>query len=118
LEKTVHGHIDCPHCGAQKMMRITSDRNGKPFGHCDDCNGQLRVGGNSYREKKFIDRYPFAAGSIAAIPVTVTANEPQTAPPAAPVSDTAPDPTKTHHGPVAKRSAMEDALRHLGGIGK
>lgn len=104
------GHIDCPHCFASNTMRITHDRNGKPFGHCDDCNGQLRVGGNSYREKKFIERYPFAGQKAPEIPVTVTEPKPEEKPPAvAPV-----EPVSVPVQP-RKKASFADALQMLGG---
>lgn len=96
MSKPVHGHIDCPTCGTPKGMRITPDKNGKPFGFCEEgCGQQLRVGGNERRVRLFVARYPFASGT----PVTVTVPEkepvpapvpkaPKAAPPAPPVPPT------------------------------
>lgn len=122
MQKPVLGHIDCPACHAPHGMRFIHDKNGKPFGHCDDCNAQLRIGGNGYREKKFNSLYPWASGKAPEIPVTVTeqkpAEKPAPAAPQKPVTVTAPEPKETHHGPVKVRSAFEDALSILGGVKK
>ena len=74
-EKTILGHIDCPICGTAKAMRITHDKNGHPFGSCqnESCFGQLRVGGKDSRIAAFLRRFPWArAGQN---PVTATATE-------------------------------------------
>lgn len=114
MQKAVKGHIDCPYCGASETMRIIDDKNGKPFGHCDDCNGQMRVGGNTYREKKFYSLYPWAAPEAAKIPVTVTEpkldDKPAEAVPVAPVSV----PVQTKDQP-RKKASFADALQMLGG---
>jgi hypothetical protein len=102
-EKTVLGHIVCPHCGEQ--MRIIHDKNTEPFGHCEDCSGQLRVGGRPGRVRAFVRRYPWAAASAA--PVTVT--EPTLA--SAPVPGKTPDQTP----PPRKKASFADALNFLGG---
>ncbi|GGI16913.1 hypothetical protein [Oxalicibacterium faecigallinarum] len=115
MKKPTLGHIDCPYCAGVQTMRITHDRNNKPFGHCDDCNGQLRVGGNTFREKKFIERYPFAAAKAPEIPVTVT--EPEK-----PVEPVSADKTnqivsEAIKAPPAKpRSTFAAALNLLGGV--
>lgn len=58
-DKKVLGHIDCPYCGFVGGMRITEDKNGQPFGYCEaDCSGQLRVGGDALRVRKFRAKYP------------------------------------------------------------
>lgn len=66
-------------------MRITHDKNGHPFGYCEaECSQQLRIGGDVRRVRKFLARFPWAAGT----------GEPATAPaaPAAPVTATVPAP--------------------------
>lgn len=114
MQKHALGHIDCPYCAAPKMMRITHDKNGKPFGHCEDCTGQLRVGGHSYREKKFIERYPFSGQKAPEMPVTVTEPKPVEKPAAvalvAPVS--VPEAPKEQ---TRKKASFADALDFLGG---
>lgn len=58
-EKTVYGHINCPHCGFAKGMRITADKTGAPFGFCEaNCGGQLRIGGNPHRVREFFKAQP------------------------------------------------------------
>lgn len=82
-EDRVLGHIDCPTCGTVRGMRITHDKNGHPFGYCEaECSQQLRIGGDMRRVRKFIARYPWAAGGQEKAqepPVTATAkaNEPK-----------------------------------------
>lgn len=50
------GSIDCPHCG--ESMKVKTDKNGEPFGHCEHCSGQLRVGGNALRVANFYRKWP------------------------------------------------------------
>lgn len=117
MEKPILGHIDCPTCGTAKGMRIKPDRNGDPFGYCEaECGQQLRIGGDPRRVRDFVRRYPWA-GKPAPEPVTAPASP---APPAPlqekiPVTVTELQGQATHHGPVKKRSALEDALVMLGG---
>lgn len=74
MAREILGHIDCPHCGTAKGMRITPDRNGAPFGYCEaNCSGQLKVGGDARRVAAFVARYPWAAGKPVAAPDTVPA---------------------------------------------
>lgn len=74
----IYGHIECPYCGYKSGMRITQDKNGKPFGYCEaNCNGQMRWGGNSAREAGFNQMHPAIAAKMAGhdgekSPVTVT----------------------------------------------
>ena len=114
-KKPVLGHIDCPYCFASDTMRITHDKNGKPFGHCDDCDGQLRVGGKPYREKKFIERYPFSGQKAPEIPVTVTVpapvEKPATVEPIAPVTA----PVAPVQQTQKRKAGFADALQMLGG---
>lgn len=117
-EKKIFGHIDCPTCGTAKGMRITHDKNGHPFGYCEaECNQQMRIGGDARRVRKFLERFPWAAGAepvtdtektryeehreIAAKPETVPAAkaEPKAAPKAA----------------AKPRSALDDAVKFLTG---
>lgn len=87
-------------------MRFIRDKNGNPFGHCDDCNGQLRIGSNNYRKKKFAAMYPWAAEKAAEIPVTVTDIKTAALAPVAHVQEK----------PVSKQKASwNDALALLGG---
>lgn len=119
MEKRVLGHIDCPTCGTAKGMRITSDKNGDPFGYCEaTCSQQMRIGGDKSRVRRFLERFPWAAGTSAA-PVTDTAPAPkpvdkeQAAPkpaPAATAPATAPE-VKPARGAM---SSMADALSLLG----
>jgi hypothetical protein len=88
MQKIALGHIDCPTCGTAKAMRITHDKNGDPFGFCEDgCGQQLRIGGSPMRVRAFVARYPFAAKGATA-PVTVTENPAPAVP--VPVTETAP----------------------------
>lgn len=82
MAKEIQGHIDCPSCGASKRMRVTCDKNGDPFGFCEECRQQLRVGGDAHRVAKFRERHPWAAPGAA--PVTETVPEPVPAPAPAP----------------------------------
>ena len=66
------GEIECPHC--REGMRVKSDKNGDPFGHCEHCSGQLRVGGKVDRVEKFFRSYPHlsrpgSGGSVMNAPV-------------------------------------------------
>lgn len=71
------GFIDCPTCGAAGRMRVTADRNGAPFGFCEECAQQLRIGGSAHRVEKFKGRHPalFRPAPEAGKPVTVTAEK-------------------------------------------
>jgi hypothetical protein len=103
--KAVHvlGHIDCPTCGTVGGMRITADKNGDPFGYCEaECSQQLRVGGDARRVRKFLARYPWAAGGEPAKPVTGTEQKPTPAP------EPEPEPAPK------KRASWADGLAALG----
>lgn len=126
MQKEVHGHIDCPTCGLADSMRITHDKNNDPFGFCEaGCGQQMRIGGNAHRVRQFLKRYPWAAGKAAAAPKADKKPEPAPEPiqpektPPASITPAAaalpPAPEDTHHGPVRKRSAFEDAVAMLGG---
>lgn len=105
-EKPILGYIQCPHCDEQ--MGVKHDKNGDPFGHCEECGGQLRVGGNPARLRKFLARHPWAAKpTVPADPVTVT--EKPTAP--APVSAPAP---KVQEPAPRRRASFADALGMFG----
>lgn len=127
-ENPVLGMIDCPHCGEVGGMAVKHDKNGEPFGHCEDCAGQLRVGGKPGRVRKFVKRYPWAAGApvlqpwtgepgtsvtekkMPEIPVTVTVTEPVKTVGAAEVSSAPP--------PKKKQAAWTDVLASFATIGK
>ena len=80
-EKTIHGRIDCPCCGTEGGVRITSDKNGQPFGFCDaKCGQQLRIGGDVYRVEQFYKANPAIAAAMLEKPVTVTEPKPAPAP--------------------------------------
>lgn len=115
-EKPALGMIDCPHCGEVGGMAVKHDKNGEPFGHCEECSGQLRVGGKPGRVRKFCRLYPWAAAAVAsvtapAVPVTVTVTEekpaPATEPPPVTATPTAP--------PPRRKATFADALAILGG---
>lgn len=114
MKKEGKGHINCPYCDGAQTMRVIEDRNGKPFGHCDDCNGQMRVGGSKHREEKFCSLYPWAAPKAAKIPVTVT--EPKPAAKPAPVAPVIPVTVSEPVEPVTvkARSSFDDALAIFG----
>lgn len=84
-------------------MRVTADKNGDPFGYCEDCAQQLRVGGDRHRVRRFMERHGLAAAPAAApVPVTGTgaakpapAAAPATAPAPAPAPAPKPAPAKT-----------------------
>lgn len=83
MAREILGHIDCPHCGLDKGMRITLDKSGAPFGYCEgDCSGQMRVGGNAARVAKFYARHPHLnQGAIAvSAPVPAPAPKPEAKP--------------------------------------
>lgn len=102
-EARILGHIDCPTCGTVGGMRITADKNGDPFGYCEaECSQQLRIGGDARRVRKFLARYPWAAGGEAE---TVTDPKPA----AAPVTVPAPEP-KPKPKPKAPSLGVFDAL--------
>jgi hypothetical protein len=74
-EKVILGRITCPSCGEQEAMRITTDKNGAPFGYCDmNCEVQLRLGGNQLRVKSFLLKHPHIKAAYEATknPVTDT----------------------------------------------
>ncbi len=102
------GHIDCPSCGTAKGMRITHDKNGHPFGYCEaECSQQLRIGGDERRVRKFLARYPWAAGDA-------PASTPAAAPVAAPVAAPAP----VAPPPKAKPSRAQNAFDVLLNLGR
>ena len=90
-------------------MRINPDRNGDPFGYCEtSCRQQLRIGGDPYRVKQFIARFPWAAKNT----VTVTEPEPAKKPPEPaeiPVTVTVPEPAQKK-----PKATFADALKSMG----
>lgn len=82
-KKQILGHIDCPTCGTTKAMRVKADKNGDPFGYCEDCAQQLRVGGDRHRVRRFMERHGLATAP-APVTGTGTAQAPAAAPPTAP----------------------------------
>lgn len=99
-EKNTLGHIDCPACGTAKGMRITHDKNGEPFGYCEDgCFAQLRIGGKARRVAAFLKMYPWAAGK--AEPAAQAPAAPEAVPAKAAPATPAPAPAKA----APKRSA-------------
>lgn len=78
----VLGHIDCACCGSKGSVRVTRDKNGEPFGFCenDACFMQYRFGGRPARVATFRKRYPWAAGQAAPVTATAPEPEPDTAP--------------------------------------
>lgn len=101
------GHIDCPTCGTAGGMRISHDKNGDPFGYCEaECNQQMRIGGDPRRVRKFLARYPWAAGVPE--PVTGTGQQPAAKAPAVPV------PAPENKPAPAKRATWADGLAALG----
>jgi hypothetical protein len=120
-DKPVLGMIDCPHCGEVEGMAVKHDKNMEPFGHCEECAGQLRVGGKPARVRKFVRRYPWAAaGAVAAAPA-VTGARVQVAPvtgdpaPDVPVTVTVTEPEPK---PAPRRASFMDALASLNTLGK
>lgn len=76
MSRVILGHIDCPSCGTKSGMRITSDKNGEPFGYCEaDCSQQLRIGGDKRRVAAFVARYPWAKPVTAPVPAPTPAAE-------------------------------------------
>lgn len=119
MEKRVLGHIDCPTCGTAKGMRITHDKNGDPFGYCEaTCSQQMRIGGEKSRVKKFLERFPWAAGSAPVAPVTNTATAPATVKPTEQAkpkpAQAATAPEETPEVKPARRSSLADALSVFG----
>lgn len=117
-EKPVLGMIDCPHCGEVGGMAVKHDKNLEPFGHCDECSGQLRVGGKPARVRKFCRRYPWAAAGVA----PVAEGQAPAAPAAAPVTVTEPAarqaPPPAPPVPARKRANWADGLTILSAIGR
>lgn len=92
-ERNVLGHIDCPTCGTKGGMRITHDKNGHPFGYCEaECSQQMRIGPDTRRIRKFLARFPWAAGTQEAAPA------PAAPPVAAPVTAPVPKPAAPKRG--------------------
>lgn len=59
IKAEILGHIDCPSCGWDGGMRITTDKNGEPFGFCEaNCDQQLRIGGKPRRVEQFYAEHP------------------------------------------------------------
>lgn len=111
-EKKIFGHIDCPTCGTAKGMRITHDKNGHPFGYCEaECNQQMRIGGDARRVRKFLERYPWAAGTPEEKPTAPAAP----AAPAAPVPAAKAEPKAAPKAAAKPRSALDDAVKFLTG---
>ncbi len=109
-EKPILGHITCPCCGQADAMAVKADKNGDPFGHCEECAGQLRVGGKPGRVRKFLRLYPWAAGEAApVVPVTVTVTEEKAADPAPGAAPPAPPARKPR-----RDATFADALHFLG----
>lgn len=64
-------------------MRVTPDKNGDPFGYCEDCAQQLRIGGDRHRVKRFMERHGLKP---APDPVTGTGTDPAPATKPAPAA--------------------------------
>lgn len=94
MSKETLGHITCPACGTANAMRITHDKNGEPFGYCEDgCNAQLRIGGKPRRVAAFLKLYPWAAGKAApAAQTPAQAKAPEAKPEPAKAAAPAPKP--------------------------
>jgi len=124
MNKEPLGVIDCPYCAGAGCMRVTVDKNNKPFGYCTECKGQLRVGGNRWREERFLERHPWAKHPPPEAPETiknpVTGKTPPDEAKKTPVTASDPPPpviptvTRTKP-PEAKKSGLAEALRLLGG---
>jgi hypothetical protein len=126
-EKPVLGMIDCPHCGEVNGMAVKLDKNDEPFGHCEDCAGQLRVGGKPGRVRKFCRMYPWAASSAAPQPLPASAGwaapvtkvdqteKPVTEESAPEIPVTVTEPPKA---PPKKTAAWTDVLASFNTLGK
>lgn len=106
MEKAILGHIDCPHCGEKSGMEVKHDKNSEPFGYCEYCAGQLRVGGRPGRVRSFCKMHPWAGNP----PVTVT----DTVPVLPPVAAQAPVTVTKEPAPARRRATFADALGALG----
>ena len=128
-EKPVLGTINCPHCGEVDGMAVKADKNDEPFGHCEECAGQLRVGGKPGRVRKFLRLHPhlgaaFRYASVQADPVTV--GVPAAVPVAAPPVEAAPVtgakgleiPVTVTEPKPAKKAGWADVLAGLNTLGK
>lgn len=96
------GDIDCPVCGYTKGMRITADKNGEPFGFCEqNCDAQLRIGGKRHRVEKFFRLHPDIKRTGESPPA-----QPASAAPVAPpkVDATAATPAKPETKPAKKKA--------------
>ena len=126
MEKPILGQIDCPTCG--EKMRITTDKNGDPFGYCaGNCRQQLRIGGDPYRVRAFLARFPWAAPAPVTVTEPETAKKPEESPatvtntceakagmPAGPARQTT-APAVTAKKTAPRRATFADALQILGG---
>jgi hypothetical protein len=92
-------------------MRVTEDKNGEPFGFCENgCAQQLRIGGNASRVAKFRARYAWAQPGQAVAPAAA----PAAAPTPAPKRAADPKPAATP-APAPKRApTFADALMSFG----
>lgn len=89
MAKEILGRLDCPVCGHDHGIRITPDRNGEPFGYCEECGVQLRIGGDRGRVAAFYrhNAHMTRPGTVtdtgtgtATAPATVTKPEPEPEP--------------------------------------
>lgn len=117
------GFVGCPHCGnpkevtTVKEMRITEDKNGAPFGYCPnpDCYGQLRIGGNPDRVRRFLANHPDIAEALQKTNSTATATTTGTGDTTAPGKrETPPGPDPVPEQPPRRRSLLEEALAAKG----
>ncbi|CDN87497.1 hypothetical protein [Hydrogenophaga intermedia] len=104
-DKVVRGYIDCPSCGTPGGMRITSDKNGDPFGFCTaTCRQQLRVGPDPERVALFEANHAKRLATAAPAPA-----------PAAPVAAPAPVAEPPPPPAAPKRTGLADALHFMAG---
>lgn len=52
------GFIACMVCKSPNSVRVSPDKNGEPFGYCEACKMQYRIGGNPNRVNQFKESHP------------------------------------------------------------
>ena len=113
MNKTILGHIDCPTCGEETAMRITTDKNGDPFGFCEICRQQLRVGGDADRVDDFYRAHPGIKKPGAPVRATVSAPAAEPAKPAAPAAKPAAVPAPAPAPAPAKKPGGHNPFAFL-----
>ncbi len=109
MSKEILGRMSCPCCGFADGVRVTPDRNNQPFGFCEECGFQMRIGGSLPRVRAFYKRHP-QVKQIGEVEVSQDKPKPaekQAPKPAEPVEEVKTEaPPAPRHAPIEKPGVL------------